>query len=180
MPAWLVTRSRLAPRRAATAEEELGGHTAAMLGLGLLSLLVVATNPFALIFLLPSLHIWLWLPHVRSNRPGARLALLAAGLAGPFVLLGSFMFRFGLGFDAPWYLAELVAVDYVSIVSFVLALLWLAGVTQLTAIAAGRYAPYPSAAEREPLGPIRSTVRAIVLGIRGRRTTRDTRKAVEL
>jgi Peptidase family M28 len=180
VPGWLVSRARLTPRRPATAEEELGGHTAAMLGLGLLSLLVVATNPFALIFLLPSLHVWLWLPHLRDRRPGARLALLAAGLAGPFILIGSFMFRYGLGLDAPWYLAELVAIDYVSIVAFVLALLWLAGVSQLTAIATGRYAPYPAAAERPPLGPIRSTVRAVVLGFRGRRTARGEQKAMEI
>jgi hypothetical protein len=180
VPGWLVSRARLTPRRPATAEEELGGHTAAMLGLGLLSLLVVATNPFALVFLLPSLHIWLWLPHLRDSRPGARLALLAAGLVGPFILVGSFMFRYGLGLDAPWYLAELVTVGYVSIVAFVLVLLWLAGVSQLTAIATGRYAPYPSAAERPPLGPIRSTVRAVVLGLHGRRASRRDQEALEL
>ena len=88
------------------------------------------------------------------------------------------MFRYGLGLDAPWYLAELVAIDYVSIVAFVLVLLWLAGVSQLTAIATGRYAPYPSAAERPPLGPIRSTVRTVVLGLRGRRATSDEPKGV--
>ena len=93
-----------------------------MLGLGVVALLVVATNPFALIFLLPSLHIWLWLPHLRNRAPRRPLALLAAGLIGPFILLGSFMFRFGLGLDAPWYLAELVAIGYVSIVAFVLVL----------------------------------------------------------
>lgn len=180
LPAWLVARARLAPRGPATAEEELAGHTAAMLGLGLLALLVVATNPFALVFLLPSLHIWLWLPHLRDRPPGARLGLLAAGLIGPFVLLGSFMFRYQLGFDAPWYLAELTAIHYVSTVAFVLVLLWLAGVSQLTAIALGRYAPYPSASERPKLGPIRATIRAVVLGARGRRATRDERKALEL
>ena len=82
------------------------------------------------------------------------------------------MFRFGLGLDAPWYLAELVAINYVSIVAIVLVLCWLAAASQLTAIALGRYAPYPSAAERPPLGPIRSTVRAIVLGVQGHRRSR--------
>ena len=136
VPAWLVARARLAPRRPATAEDELAGHTAAMLALGVVALLVVATNPFALLFLLPSLHIWLWLPHLRDRGIGARLGLLAAGLLGPFILIGSFMFRFGLGFDAPWYLAELVAINYVSTVAFLLILCWLAGAAQLTAIAA--------------------------------------------
>ena len=58
-------------------------------------------------------------------------------------------------------------------------LLWLAGVSQLTAIALGRYAPYPSASERPPLGPIRNTVRAVVLGARGRRASRTEAKALE-
>jgi Peptidase family M28 len=169
LPGWLVTRARLAPQRPATAEEELAGHTATMLALGVVALLVVATNPFALLFLLPCLHIWLWLPHMRGHRAAARVGLLVVGLLGPFILLGSFMFRFGLGLDAPWYLAELVTVGYITIVPFFLALCWAAGAAQLTAIALGRYRPYPSAAERPPLGPIRSGVRAVVLGVRARR-----------
>jgi len=169
LPAWLVSRSRLAPRRAVTVEQELAGHTAGLLALGVVALLVIATNPFALLFLLPSLHVWLWLPQLRDRRPGARLALLAAGWIGPFILLGSFMFRYGLGLDAPWYLAQLVAVDYVPLVSLVLVLGWLAGAAQLAALAAGRYAPYPSAAERPPRGPIRNTIRAIALAFEHRR-----------
>jgi Peptidase family M28 len=172
LPVWLVTRARLAPQRPATAEEELAGHTATMLVLGVVALLVVATNPFALLFLLPCLHIWLWLPHLRGHRPVARVGLLVAGLLGPFILLGSFMFRFDLGLDAPWYLAELVTVGYITIVPLFLVLCWAAGAAQLTAIALGRYRPYPSAAERPRLGPIRSTVRAVVLGIRARRRGR--------
>ncbi len=181
VPGWLVSRSRLVPRRPATAEEELAGHAAAMLALLVVALLVVATNPFALVFLLPALHIWLWLPHARDRAVPVRLGLLALGLCGPFILVGSFMFRFGLGFDAPWYLAELVAIDYVSIVTFLLALGCVAALTQLTAIAAGCYAAYPSAAERPPRGPVRNTVRSIVLAVRARRrTAADDRRAAEL
>ena len=35
--------------------------------------------------------------------------MLAAGFLGPLLLLGSFAVRYGLGLDAPWYLAELAA-----------------------------------------------------------------------
>ncbi len=181
LPGWLAARARLIPKRPPTAEEELAGHTGAMLALSVIALLVVATNAFALLFLLPSLHIWLWLPHARDRPPAVRLAIVAAGLIGPFILLGSFMFRFGLGFDAPWYMTELVAVDYVSPVALVLFLCWLAGAAQLTALAAGRYAPYPSAAERPPRGPIRNTVRAVVLTVRARRRTAPgERRAAQL
>src|SRR5262249_11856846 len=44
---WLVARRRLAPTRPATVEEELAGQTAALLVLGLISLLVMATNVYA-------------------------------------------------------------------------------------------------------------------------------------
>ncbi|HZC29437.1 MAG TPA: M28 family peptidase, partial [Gaiellaceae bacterium] len=77
---WLVARDRLIPRRPVSAEDELAGHTAALLCLAVVSLLVVATNPFALIFLLPSLHAWLWLPQVRARPWWTRAAVLAAGL----------------------------------------------------------------------------------------------------
>jgi hypothetical protein len=166
---WLVARERLIPRRAITVEEELAGHTVSLLCLGALSLLVVATNPFALVFLLPSLHVWLWLPQVRGAPLGVRLGVLVLGFAGPALLLGSFAFRFGLGWDALWYLAELRAVGYVPFVVLPLVVVWLAGTAQLAALATRRYAPYPVAAELPPSGPLRRVVRSTVLGVRDRR-----------
>jgi len=166
---WLVSRERLLPRRAITSEEELAGHTASLLCLGALSLLVVATNPFALVFLLPSLHVWLWLPQVRGAPLAARLGVLAVGFAGPALLVGSFADRFGLGWDAVWYLAELRSVGYVPFVVMPLLVVWLAGTGQLAALAARRYAPYPAAAELPPGGPIRRVVRRTVLAVRDRR-----------
>lgn len=170
---WLVARDRLVPRRPVTPEEELAGHVGALLPLGGVALLVVATNPYALVFLLPSLHAWLWLPQARDRGPWLRVALLLAGFAGPFLLLGSLAFRFGLGLDAPWYLAELAALGYVPPVSIVIFLAWLAGAAQLVALTAGRYAPYPSAAERPPRGPLRNAVRALVLTARAQRRARS-------
>ena len=69
---WLVARERLLPRRPARPEETLAGHTVALLGLGLIALLVIATNPFSLVYLLPSLYAWLWLPQAtrRGSSPG--------------------------------------------------------------------------------------------------------------
>src|SRR5207237_1302186 len=77
-----------------------------------------------------------------------RASVLALGFLGPIVLLISFASRYGLGLDAPWYLAELVAVRYVPIPTFAIALAWLAVAAQLAALAARRYAPYPSSPER--------------------------------
>ena len=50
---WIATRQRLVPRRPVGADEQLAGAPVALLGLGVVSLLVLATNPFALIFFLP-------------------------------------------------------------------------------------------------------------------------------
>jgi len=166
---WLLTRERLLPRRAVTAEEELAGHTAALLALGALSLLFVATNPFALLFLLPSLHAWLWLPQLRTTAAPVRLGVLALGLAGPALLLGEFAGRYGLGWDAPWYLVELRVVGYVPFVATAFAVVWLAGTGQLAALAVRRYAPYPDVEELPPRGPVRRVLRGTYLAVRDRR-----------
>jgi hypothetical protein len=166
---WFVGRERLMPRRAVGSEETLAGYTAALLVLGVLALVVVAMNAYALVFLLPSLHAWLWLPQVRDRSFWLRLGVLALGFAGPLILLGSFAFRFGLGLDAPWYLAALVGVGYVTVPAVLVALAWLAAAAQLTALVAGRYAPYPSAEERPPRGPVRGLIDRTAGAWRGRR-----------
>jgi Peptidase family M28 len=179
---WFVTRERLLPRRTVSAAEELAGHTAALLCLGALSLLVVATNAFALVFLLPSLHIWLWLPQIRGASPPARLGVLALGFAGPALLLGSFAGRYGLGWDAPWYLAELRAVGYVPFIVVPFLAVWLAGTGQLAALTVRRYAPYPEAAELPPRGPVRRLAGRALVAVRTRRrgASEDALEALEV
>jgi hypothetical protein len=178
---WLVARARLMPTRPVSATEELAGTTAALLALAVVALLVVATNPFALVFLLPSLHAWLWLPHFRGKPLWARAALLGGGFLGPLLLLGSLALRYDLGLDAPWYLAELTASGYVKLPALLIAVGWLASAGQMTALAAGRYAPYPSAQQRPPRGPLRETVRRVVLTVRStrNRASETKRRALE-
>jgi hypothetical protein len=173
---WLVARDRLLPRRPVTPEEELAGHTAALLALGVVALLVVGTNPFALIFVLPALHAWLWLPQVRFGPAWVRAGVYAAGFAGPLLLLASFARRFELGADAPLYLAKLAAVGYVEPPALLIAGAWLAAAAQLAALTAGRYAPYPAPGERGRRGPIRTLVGTLLgLAVRGRQ--RSPRRA---
>jgi hypothetical protein len=174
---WFVVRERLLPRRPATAEEELAGETTALLVLGVVALLTVATNPFALIFVLPSLHAWLWLPQVRYRPIWTRAGVLALGLVGPMLLLWSFAVRFELGPDAPWYVLQLVALGYVPVPSVLIALAWFAAAGQLVAVSAGRYAPYPSVRERPPRGPVRELVRRLLLVFLDRRQERQLRRA---
>jgi len=165
---WLIARDRLLPRRRVTAEEELAGHAGALLALGVVGLLAVATNPFSLVFVLPSLHAWLWLAQVGDRPLPTRVAVLLAGFTGPALLVWSFAERYGLGLDTPWYVAQLYSLGYAPLPGLLVLLAWAAAGGQLLALSAGRYAPYPAAAERPPRGPIRQIVRALVLAQRRR------------
>jgi hypothetical protein len=172
---WVVSRPRLVPRRPVTVEEELAGQTAALLGLGLVALLIVATNPYALLFALPALHAWLWLPQFRASPVAARVGLFLLGLVGPLLVLASLGIRYGLGLDAPWYLLQLVGVGYVHLPAVVLTLAGGAAAAQLAAVVAGRYAPYPPAGERPVRGPIRELLRRVILAFRARRRVTEER-----
>lgn len=159
---WLVSRERLIPRRSVLPEECLAGYCGALLALAVIALLTAASNPFALIFILPSLHVWLWLPQVRDRSPWLRLLLLLGGFVGPLLLIGSMAVRFGLGLDAPWYLMELTALGYVPIPAVAIFLAWLAVAGQLIALEAYRYAPYPTAKERRGRGSVTRVLRRLV------------------
>lgn len=145
---WLLERPRLRGRGSATRPEELGGHLAGMLVLLGVTGIVTAVNAYALLFVLPSLHAWLWLPHLPRERLIGRAALYLAGFAGPLLLVVSVALRLGTGLDAVWYLLALVSVGYVALPLVLAALVWGATAQQMGAIAFGRYAPYPPAAER--------------------------------
>jgi len=175
---WLVARSRLLPRRPIRPDERLAGHSGALLALGVVGLLVAATNPFALVLVLPSLHAWLWLPQVQTRHPALRASVFLAGFAGPAYLVWSFATHYGLGWDAPWYVVKLFAVGFAPLPLLVIGLGWLAAAGQLAALASGRYAPYPAADERPRRGPLRELIRTLVLAPRRRGAPADARRAV--
>jgi Peptidase family M28 len=146
--AWLVARRRLVRRGLVTPRDELGGYTVALIALAAVGAITFFWNPFALLFVLPSLHAWLWLPQVRGRSAVVRAVILMSGFAGPLLLLAAFASRFDLGFDAPWYLVQLAVIGYVPLPAIGLTLAWSAAASQLAALAVGRYAPYPSRTER--------------------------------
>jgi len=90
----------------------------------------------------------------RAANVWLRAGLYAAGFIGPLLLLGSLAIRFGLGLDAPWYLAELAAVGWIPPVAVLAAAAWLAAAAQVGALAFGRYAAYPSRGARRRLGAV--------------------------
>jgi aminopeptidase YwaD len=158
---WLAARSRLVGPDPATREEEVAGMAVALAALAVLQFVLIVTSPLALLFVLPSAHAWLWLTQMRGRGPVVRAGLYAAGLAGPLLVVGSLAFRFGLGLDAPWYLAQLTALGYVSAFAFILALAWAAVAAQVLAVTTGRYAPYPEPAERPTRGAVGTAIAAL-------------------
>ncbi|MEI8104615.1 MAG: M28 family peptidase [Actinomycetes bacterium] len=163
---WAATRPRLASRTPPTPEDQLAGAIVALVGLAICGLLTIATNPFALIYVLPALHLWLWLPQLRAVRAVVRVALFVAGLIAPLLLVTSLAARYHLGWDAPWYLLLLVIVGYIKPVPVLLVLAGAAAAGQLAALAAGRYAAPP---HEPPPGTVRRAIRiGLLLALRAR------------
>jgi hypothetical protein len=152
---WLLARRRLAPAgRPATAEERLAGYTAALVWLAVLAVILAVTKPYALVFALPALYAWLWLPG-RSRLP-ACAALYLLGVLAPLTGLLAFGDELGLGpGDTLLYLLGLVSVGYLPLSTLLLMLAWVAGGAQLGALAFGRYAPYAGGREPPPAGLLR-------------------------
>ncbi|MGH3132463.1 MAG: M28 family peptidase [Gaiellaceae bacterium] len=164
---WLVARRRLVPTVAASPEERLAGYTAALAWLSAVAIVIALVQPYALVFVLPSLYAWLLLPLRRRRR--ARAAIYLAGLAGP---VGGLLFlgnELGLGpADTLLYVVGLVTVGYVPLTSVVLTAAWAASAAQLAALAFGRYAPYAGGIDRPPRGPVRSSFARLVRTARNR------------
>jgi peptidase M28-like protein len=150
---WLVARLRLRGPEP-DAPGEIAGYVVALVATVMAAAGAIGANPYALLFLLPSLHAWLWLLQARRAAAWLRGLLYAAGFVGPLILLGSLAVRFGLGLDAPWYLAALVAVGYVPPAAVLIAALWVAAAGQVGALAFGRYAPYPTRGARRRVGMV--------------------------
>jgi hypothetical protein len=154
---WLVTRRQLVRAAAPAPDERLAGFVVALALLGAVAVGLALLQPYALVFVLPSLYAWLWLP--LEGRLGARLVLLVVGFAGPvvgFVVLGR---ELGLSvLDAALYVASLFTVGYLPLASAVLGIAWAAAATQIAALALGRYAPYAGGIETPPAGPVRRSL----------------------
>ena len=165
---WFVARRRLVPTQPATRADEVAGYAAALTVLGILGFAVAIAQPLALVFLVPSLYAWLWLPQV-PTRAWARDVLFGLGLSGVLLVVISIGDRFALGARTPLYLLELVSVGYIPWTKVVLTAVWLAVAAQLGSICVGRYGPYSAGVARPPRGPIREAIRRSVLVAQSRR-----------
>ena len=156
--AWLAVRERLTPKTPAGPDERLAGHVVALSLVGGVAVVLAFVQPYALLFVLPSLYAWLWLP--LEGRAAARVFLFAVGLAGPVAALVFLSSSLDLTVvEGALYVVGLVTVGYLSPGIAVLALVWSAAATQIGALALGRYGPYAGGAEPPPPGALRSLVR---------------------
>jgi hypothetical protein len=155
---WLVARRRIAPPHETTPEERLAGYTAALTALTVLAFVVAIVRPWALLFLLPSLYGWVWLPVFTRLWP--RVLLFLAGLLGPALGLVVLAHELGLGpMEAVLFVLGLVTVGYVPVTTALVWLTWGAVAGQLAALAVGRYIPYARGAEPPARGPVRTVAR---------------------
>lgn len=151
---WLAARGKLAPTTPPTPGERLAGLAVALGAAGLVAVLLAVTKPYALVFVLPSLYAWLWLP--LEGRLWHRALLFALGLAGPVAALFVLGHELGVSIvGAALYTVGLVTVGYIPLSSALLFLVWTAAAVQVGALAFGRYAPYAGGAEPPPAGPLR-------------------------
>jgi hypothetical protein len=158
--AWLIGRRRLVAVTAPSSEERLAGLAVALGFVGLVAVVLALTKPYALIFVLPSLYAWLWLP--LEGRLWQRATLFVLGLSGP--VLGLVVLSSELGVSIPGaalYVLGLFTVGYLPLGTALLLLVWAAAAGQVGALAFGRYAPYAGGAEPPPDGHLRRGLRRL-------------------
>jgi hypothetical protein len=155
---WLVVRERFVSHAQPVAEERLAGLVVALVLVGSIAVILAVVQPYALLFVIPSLYTWLWIP--LEGRSAAQVGLFVAGLLGPVVGLVLLAHELSLSvIEAALYVVGLATVGYVSWLTVLLALAWAAAATQVGSLTLGRYRPYGGGVEPPPAGPLRRLVR---------------------
>lgn len=138
---WLRARRALAPSAPAGGDEVVAGYAVALLALGTVAVATAVVSPYGLVFVMPSLYAWLWLPQLERRSAWTRRAVYLLGLAGPALAAVSVGTQLGLGVDTPLYLVSLATLGFISWPTVLLLIAWAAVAAQLGALAAGRYRP---------------------------------------
>lgn len=146
---WWRAHRILAPGAAPVAAEVLAGYAVSLLALGAIAIATALINPYALLFVLPSLYTWLWLPRVGVRSGWARDCLYGLGLTGIALAVVGVGTQLELGLNTPLYLLSLATLGIISWPTVLILIAWAAVASQLGALATGRYAPLEA---RRPLG----------------------------
>jgi hypothetical protein len=138
---WWRARRVLVPAAEATADEVLAGYVVSLLALGAIGIATAVISPYALVFVVPSLYAWLWLPQIATGRGWLRDCLYGVGLVGPALALVAVGTQLELGLNTPLYVVSLMTLGFVSWPTILALIAWAAVASQLGALAAGRYTP---------------------------------------
>jgi hypothetical protein len=134
-------RRRLAPSIFVSSDEALAGYVVTLTVLGAVGLAVAAVNPYALIFVLPSLYAWLLLPQASGRQAWRSDVLYGIGLAGPILALVALESQLHLGPRTLLYAVGLATSGVVPWADSLAFLVWIAAAAQIGALVSGRYAP---------------------------------------
>jgi hypothetical protein len=126
----------VAASRAALSREpkgdRLAGFTVAFAVLAVIGAAVALVSPFALIFLLPSLYTWLWLPALEGRPAWISAVTYGLGLAGPVLAFVVLAEHLGLGLRTAVYAVGLATSGTIPWALTLCAVLW-AAVAQFVA-----------------------------------------------
>ncbi len=136
---WWRGRRVLAPAAPAEAGEVLAGYSVALLALGAVAVATALVSPYGVIFVVPSLYAWLWLPQAEQRAGWVRDTLYGVGLAGPALAAVAVGTQLGLGLNTPLYLVSLMTLGFIPWTTTFVLLAWAAVAAQFGVLAAGRY-----------------------------------------
>ncbi len=120
----------------ASDEDAVPQYAVAFAALSVSCVLIAIANPYCLMFVLPSLYAWFWLPQLRDRPSWMTDALVGLGFAGlAFGLVGLARVA-GVGLDAPLYAIGLATSRTAPLLQTLGLVVWLAAATQVVAVAA--------------------------------------------
>jgi hypothetical protein len=146
--AWLRSRARRLGRPPASADESLAGYTVGFVALLLVAVGTAIVSPYSLVFVLPSLYTWLWLPQLGRTPGWVTDVLFGAGLVGPVLALVVLAEQLDLGARAPLYALSLVTTGVVPWGATLALTVWAAIAGLVGAVASGGYAPVERSRDR--------------------------------
>jgi Peptidase family M28 len=138
---WTRARRRLVQGPEPSDDEALAGYVVALVALGGVAVATALVSPYGLVFVLPSLYAWLWLPQLQHRGGWRRDVSYGVGLIGPTLALVVIATQLDLGIDTPLYVVSLITLGFVPWTTVIVLLAWATVAAQLGALAAGRYVP---------------------------------------
>ena len=134
------------------------GYAVALVALGAVAVATALVSPYGLVFVLPSLYAWLWLPQLAPAAGSATSSTAPASPDRPSPSSPSAPSS-GSASTRPLYVVSLMTLGFIPWTTVLVLIAWAAVATQLGALAAGRYRPVESAASSDAYVAVQSSGR---------------------